>query len=156
QATQLFNFSAKVSDLVMNEPNVKWFLSANDAAKLINELSATTPLTDATTYYGVIVTPNNCGSLVPTAVKVTINLSNAELDLTQLKYYPNPVDSELNISYIEEIKKVEVFTITGQRVFGNDYQGNEVKVDLSRLSAGTYLVKIETAKASQFVKIVKK
>jgi len=156
QATQLFNFSAKVSDLVMNEPNVKWFLSANDAAKLINELSATTPLTDATTYYGVIVTPNNCGSLVPTAVTVTINLSNAELDLTQLKYYPNPVDSELNISYIEEIKKVEVFTITGQRVFGNDYQGNEVKVDLSRLSAGTYLVKIETAKASQFVKIVKK
>jgi len=66
------------------------------------------------------------------------------------------VDSELNISYIEEIKKVEVFTITGQRVFGDDYQGNEVKVDLRRLSAGTYLVKIETAKASQFVKIVKK
>ena len=156
QATQLFNFSAKVSNLVMNEPNVKWFLSANDATKLTNELSATTPLTDATTYYGILTNANNCGSLVPTAVKVTINLSNAELDLTQLKYYPNPVDSELNISYIEEINKVEVFTITGQRVFGNDYQGNEVKVDLSRLSAGTYLVKIETAKASQFVKIVKK
>ncbi|RRA88975.1 T9SS type A sorting domain-containing protein, partial [Paenimyroides viscosum] len=36
------------------------------------------------------------------------------------------------------------------------YQSNEVKVDLSRLSSGTYLVKIETAKASQFVKVVKK
>ncbi|SFO41080.1 SprB repeat-containing protein, partial [Paenimyroides ummariense] len=43
QATQLFNFSAKVSDLAMNEPNVKWFLSAADAAKLMNELSPNTP-----------------------------------------------------------------------------------------------------------------
>ena len=152
----MFGFSATVSNLLMNEPNVKWFLSASDAAKMMNELSANTPLIDGTTYYGIIVTPNNCGSLVPTAVTVMLDLSNGELDLTQLKYYPNPVDSELNISYIEEIKKVEVFTITGQRVFGNDYKGNEVKVDLSRLSAGTYLVKIETAKASQFVKIVKK
>lgn len=156
QTTQLFNFSAKVSNLKMNEPNVKWFLTSDDATKLMNELSPNTPLIDATTYYGVLVNPNNCGSLIPTAVTVTINLGNESLDLTALKYYPNPVDSELNISYIEEIKKVEIFTITGQRVFGNAYQGNEVKVDLSRLSSGTYLVKIETAKASQFVKIVKK
>lgn len=156
QSSQMFGFAARVSDLKMNQPNVSWFASANDAFKQVNQLTATHPLQDQTTYYGILTNANNCGSLVPTAVKVTINLSNAELDLTQLKYYPNPVDSELNISYIEEIKKVEVFTITGQRVFGNDYQGNEVKVDLSRLSAGTYLVKIETAKASQFVKIVKK
>ncbi|WP_190304163.1 Ig-like domain-containing protein, partial [Paenimyroides baculatum] len=156
QSNQLFGFAARVSDLQMNQSNVSWFASFNDAVKQVNQLASTHPLQDQTTYYGILTGANNCGSAVPTAVTVTINLSNAELDLTQLKYYPNPVDSELNISYIEEIKKVEVFTITGQRVFGNDYQGNEVKVDLSRLSAGNYLVKIETAKASQFVKIVKK
>ena len=156
QSNQLFGFAARVSDLQMNQPNVSWFASFNDAVKQVNQLAASHPLQDQTTYYGILTGSNNCGSAIPAAVTVTINLSNAELDLTQLKYYPNPVDSELNIRYIEEIKKVEVFTITGQRVFGNDYQDNEVKVDLSRLSAGTYLVKIETAKASQFVKIVKK
>jgi len=156
QSNQLFGFAARVSDLKMNQPNVSWFASFNDAVKQVNQLAASHPLQDQTTYYGILTGSNNCGSAIPAAVTVTINLSNTELDLTQLKYYPNPVDSELNISYIEEIKKVEVFTITGQRVFGNDYQGNEVKIDLSRLSAGTYLVKIETAKASQFVKIVKK
>lgn len=155
QSNQLFGFAAKVSDLKMNQPNVSWFASFNDAVKQVNKLASSHPLQDQTTYYGILTSANNCGSAMPAAVTVTINLSNTELDLTQLKYYPNPVDSELNISYIEVIKKVEVFTITGQRVFGNDYQGNEVKVDLSRLSAGTYLVKIETAKASQFVKIVK-
>jgi len=156
QLNQFFGGSARVSDLQMNQPNVSWFATYDDAVKQLNQLATTYPLQDKATYYGILKGTNNCGSLVPTAVTVRLNLSNAELDLTQLKYYPNPVDSELNISYIEEIKKVEVFTITGQRVFGNDYQGNEVKVDLSRLSAGTYLVKIETAKASQFVKIVKR
>lgn len=156
QTTQLFGFTARVSDLVMNQPNVSWFASYNDAVKQVNQLSVNHVLQDQATYYGILTNASNCGSLIPTAVKVTINLSNDSLDLTALKYYPNPVDSELNISYIEEIKKVEVFTITGQRVFGNAYQGNEVKVDLSRLSSGTYLVKIETAKASQFVKVVKK
>lgn len=156
QSSQMFGFAAKVSDLKMNEPNVSWYASANDAVQQVNQLPATHLLQDQTTYYGILINANNCGSAVPTPVTVTLDLSNESLDLAQLKYYPNPVDSELNISYIEEIKKVEVFTITGQRVFGNDYQGNEVKVDLSRLSAGTYLVKIETAKASQFVKIVKK
>ncbi len=156
QTTQLFGFTARVSDLVMNQPNVSWFASYNDAVKQVNQLSVNHVLQDQATYYGILTNASNCGSLIPTAVTVTINLSNESLDLTALKYYPNPVDSELNISYIEEIKKVEVFTITGQRVFGNAYQGNEVKVDLSRLSSGTYLVKIETAKASQFVKIVKK
>ena len=76
--------------------------------------------------------------------------------MAQLKYFPNPVDSELNITYVEEVTKVEVFTITGQKVLSSNYQSNEVKVDLSRLSSGTYLVRIDTEKASQFVKVIKK
>ncbi len=153
--TQGFNFSAKVSDLHMNQPNVRWFSSYNDAVKQINQLSPSHLLQHQFTYYGILTGTNSCGSM-PTAVTVTLNLSNATLDLAQLKYYPNPADSELNISYIEEITKVEMFTITGQKVLSGNYQSNEVKVDLSRLSSGTYLVKIETAKASQFVKVVKK
>ncbi len=156
QLIQTFNTPNKtVSDIVMNQPNVMWFATYNDAFMQINQLPANTLLQDNTTYYGILKGTNNCGS-IPTAVKVIISLSNQELDLTQLKYYPNPVDSELNIAYNEEIRKVEVFTITGQRVMSNEYNSNEVKTDLSRLSAGTYLVKVETAKASQFIKVVKR
>ena len=155
QMNQVFGFPARVSDLVMNQPNVSWFASYDDALMQINELSKNTPLQDGVTYYGILTGTNNCGSL-PTPVEVTLFVSNAELDLAQLKYYPNPVDSELNISYIEEVTKVEVFTITGQKVLSSNYQSNEVKVDLSRLSSGTYLVRIDTEKASQFVKVIKK
>ena len=156
QTTQLFTYAARVSNLAMNEPNVKWYLSAADAVNMTNELPANTYLTDATTYYGILTNANNCGSLIPTAVTVSLNLGNESLDLAELKYYPNPVDTELNISYNEEINKVEVFTITGQKVLSNTYQSKDVRLDLSKLSSGTYLVKIETLKASQFVKVIKR
>ncbi|SEI03308.1 Por secretion system C-terminal sorting domain-containing protein, partial [Paenimyroides aquimaris] len=108
-----------------------------------------------TTYYGILIGANGCGSL-PLAVEVTVSLSVQELDLAQLSYYPNPADSELNISYIEEINKVEIFTITGQKVLSKEFKSREVKVDLSGLSAGTYMLRIQTEKASQFIKIIKK
>lgn len=153
---QVFNFAATVADLQMVEPNVSWFASYQDALMQVNQLPSNTRLQTGTTYYGILTGTSNCGSL-PTAVDVTIDLLGlAELDLAQLKYYPNPVESELNIDYIDEITKVEVFTITGQKVLSKMYNHSEVKVDVSTLSSGTYMVRIETANASQFIKIVKK
>ena len=153
---QFFSTGDDISDLIMNEPNVSWFASNNDAVKQINQLPSNHKLQDKTTYYGILTGASNCGSAVPTPVTVTVTSSTQELDLAQLKYYPNPVDSELTISYIEEIKKVEVFTITGQRVLDKSFKSNEVRLNVSVLSAGTYLVKIQTDKASQFIKVVKK
>jgi len=155
QLTQMFAFSAKVSNLVMNQPNVSWFATYNDAVRQQNQLSVNHFLQNGATYYGILTGTNNCGSF-PTAVTVTLNLSDATLDLAQLNYYPNPVADELNISYNEEITKVEVFSITGQKILSQVFKSNEVKVDMGRMSSGTYLVKIETANASQFVKVIKK
>ncbi|WCM41014.1 T9SS type A sorting domain-containing protein [Flavobacterium sp. CBA20B-1] len=155
QTTQGFSFAAKVSDLIMNQPNVRWFASYDDALDQVGQLSPSAPLQNGATYYGILVSNNGCGSY-PTAVTVEVTVSTQELDLTQLKYYPNPVDSALHISYNEAITKVEVFTLTGQKVMSNEFNAIEVTTDLSRLSSGTYLVKVETAKASQFIKVVKR
>lgn len=153
---QTFLFAATIGDLRMNEPNVSWFATYTDAIDQVNELPDTTPLIDKAKYYGIIVGGNNCAS-TPTEVEVEVKtVGLLELDLAQLRYFPNPVDTELNINYIEDIKKVEVFTITGQKVFTNEFTSNEIRVDLSSLSSGTYMVRIETETASQFVKIVKR
>ena len=153
---QMFLFAATIGDLRMNEPNVSWFATYTDAIDQVNELPDTTPLIDKAKYYGIIVGGNNCAS-TPTEVEVEVKtVGLLELDLAQLRYFPNPVDTELNINYIEDIKKVEVFTITGQKVFTNEFTSNEIRVDLSSLSSGTYMVRIETETASQFVKIVKR
>lgn len=155
QTTQHFNFNASVADLTMTQNDVVWFTTYDDAVKNTNQLSKAIPLQDSTIYYGSLIGTNGCSS-VPTAVTVTLDLGMPELDLAHLRYYPNPVESELKISYTEPIKVVEVYTLLGQKVFSNDFNTKDVSIDMSRFSAGTYVIKIATHNASQFVKVIKK
>lgn len=152
---QNFNYQAKVANLVMNQPNVVWYLSYNDAINKMNALDASDLLVDGTTYYGVIVDANSCNSY-PTAVKVGVTLGRNDLDLENLKYYPNPVDNELVISYVDPLENVEIYDIMGKRVFKQKYESKSITIDFSRFSSGTYMVKVITAQGSQFIKIIKK
>ena len=155
--TQVFGPHATINDLKMNEVNVKWYASYEDAMAQIDELLPNTPLQDKVTYYGVLLGTKGCSS-VPTAVEVKIDesLGINDLDLAHLRYYPNPTDSELNISYVEPIKRIEIYNIAGKQIANREFDTKEVKVDLSGYSAGTYIVHIITAEASQYVKVVKR
>lgn len=152
---QSFVDYAEVKDLKTNEANVVWYDSYNDAINNVNPLPSYQPLQHAKTYYGVIIAPGNCPSL-PLAVKVNIVLGMNDLDIAALKYYPNPVHSELNISYKEAIKSVEIFDILGKQVKAEKFDNNDVRIDVSHLSVGTYMVKVHTSTGSQFLKIIKK
>jgi len=145
----------EVKDLKTNETNVVWFDSYNDAVNNTNPLPTFTPLKDNKIYYGVIIGSNGCASL-PMAVTVKIALGVNDLDLASLKYYPNPVDSELTVSYKEVIKLVEVYDILGKQIKTQKFDANDVRLDVSTLSAGTYMVKVHTNAGSQFIKIIKK
>jgi len=153
--SQSFADYAEVKDLKTNETNVVWFESYNDAVNNTNPLYPSEPLIDDKIYYGVLVGTGNCPSL-PLAVTVEIVLGLNDLDLASLKYYPNPTDSELTISYKEAIKSIEVYDLAGKQVKSQQFDSNEVRINVSTLAAGTYMVKVHTNTGSQFIKIVKK
>ncbi|WKW47581.1 choice-of-anchor L domain-containing protein [Myroides sp. JBRI-B21084] len=153
--SQVFNKASTVANLVMNQPNVTWYLSYNDAVNRMNPLDITDVLVDGTIYYGVVIDANGCPSY-PTAVKVTLLLSTNTFDTTNLKYYPNPVVNELVINYSENIKQVEVYNMAGKQVFKNTYDDSTIKIDFSHFSSGTYIVKLATENQSQTIKIIKK
>lgn len=152
---QRFTFQATVSDIKMNEPNVAWFASQDDAMNRVNQISSGTPLIDGKIYYGVLIDGNGCPSY-PTAVQVNVTLGIEKLDEAYLTYYPNPVDSALTISYKETILKIEIYSILGQQIYTRSFDSNEVKIDFSSFSSGTYMVRVATPTASQFIKVVKK
>lgn len=145
----------EVKDIKANEANVIWFSTYNDALNNINPLPSYTPLQDSKTYYGILVGAGNCGSL-PFAVTIKIALGLNDLDLASLRYYPNPVNSELTVSYKEAIKLIEVYDMLGKQIKTQKFDANDVRLDVSSLSAGTYMVKVHTNAGSQFIKIVKK
>lgn len=70
--------------------------------------------------------------------------------------YPNPVTSELNISSpnSKTIEKVSVYNLVGQLV--KNVGGNHKSIDMSDLSSGTYLVKIQTNEGVIDRKIIKR
>lgn len=154
-AVQTFIEGSVISDLVLNQNNITWYASYLDSQNGVNPLVADMPLLNGQTYYAVIIGTNGCPSL-PFAVTVDVYLSSDQFDKNELKYYPNPVDDVLTISYSETITQIEVFDLLGKRVKTIQTNENEVKVDLSNLPSGTYLVQLKTDTKQQFVKIIKR
>ena len=152
---QTFTDYAEISNLIMDEPNVVWYVTYNDAINGNNPLNQNMPLVSGTTYYAVIIGVNGCPSL-PTPIETIIVLGVNDFDLSKLKYYPNPVNDLLTITYADVITNVEVFDLNGRMVIKRDFDNQTVQLDFSSLSSGTYILNIKTKENSQFVKIVKK
>src|SRR5690606_3687363 len=101
---QTFTNYAEISNLIMNEPNVVWYATYEDAMNGVNPLQQNMPMVNGSTYYAVVIGTNGCPSL-PTPVEVVIVLGVNDFDLSKLNYYPNPTSDLLTINYNEVITK---------------------------------------------------
>lgn len=144
-----------ISDILMDQIDIIWYISEQDALTNTNPLLPNMPIVSGTTYYGVLVNANGCRSNV---IGVTINLYLGlnDLDISRLKVYPNPTSDIVNITYKETIDKIEVYSINGQKVLENSYPNTEVSVDLTQLSSGTYFIKVYVGQNNQLIKVVRK
>ncbi|PTX63098.1 putative secreted protein (Por secretion system target) [Kordia periserrulae] len=81
-------------------------------------------------------------------------LSTAEVTLSNVNLYPNPVKNTLNISSATNLNSIEVYSVQGQLMLTQKNQFTTV--DMSPLKSGLYFVKlIDNANNSSTFKIVK-
>jgi len=80
----------------------------------------------------------------------------SDLSSFNFAYYPNPVKDMLNITSKKGVENVSVFNLAGQQIL-NGAKVNNGQVDMSALSAGTYVfrVTLEGGQIETF-KVVKK
>lgn len=84
-------------------------------------------------------------------------LSTNEVSKNMLvKYQPNPVENILVVSSDENILKATVYNMAGQLVLAQKFNSKEILLDVSKLTAGNYVVKIEGKEQSKEIKIIKK
>lgn len=83
------------------------------------------------------------------------SLGNGSFDSSNFAFYPNPVKDVLNLSYSQNINKVQVINILGQEVKTATMDANQVQVDMSNLPIGTYLVKVTSGNDVKTIKVVK-
>src|SRR5690554_4352188 len=83
-------------------------------------------------------------------------LGVSDLSSFDFAYYPNPVRDVLNIASQKAVQSVEVYNLTGQKVI-NESKVNQGQIDVSKLSAGTYVfrVTLEEGQVETF-KIIKR
>jgi hypothetical protein len=148
--------SGTTSDIVITAPQgatVVWYFSEADAQAGVNPIAADTVLEDQATYYGV----PSIGECTGPVFAVTISNTGAVNGFASgsFKYYPNPVNSVLNLSYTGTITSVGVYNLLGQQVLAKTVNQNDAQIDLSSLSQGTYLVKVNSDNAATTIKVVK-
>lgn len=70
-------------------------------------------------------------------------------------FYPNPVANELNVSASSTINNITIHNLLGQRLITKAGRNTSEVVDVSSLSAGTYMVNVQSENGMKQFKIVK-
>ena len=78
---------------------------------------------------------------------MNFNISNGtsvkEVENT-VSVYPNPANNVINVNASSNISKVEVYSISGQKVGDFTANGTTTSINTSNLSAGLYMMRINT------------
>lgn len=99
--------------------------------------------------YHVIVT-DRYGCISDTAtVTISINTTQSvdDVDAPVVKIYPNPTDGLLNID-AADIEQVDIYNVSGQKVYTDSRHTQHLTVDTQNLAPGTYYLRIATAAGS--------
>lgn len=78
-------------------------------------------------------------------------------DKNKISYYPNPVTDVLNITSEKNISSASVYSLEGKLVKTQNYLNRDIKLDLSKLKSGIYMVIVKMNDGSlKNLKVIKK
>lgn len=133
---------------------VNWYLTMEDALGGDNSVPITTQLTSGSTYYAT-QTINGCTSESVFSVTADVVLGNKVFNNSLVTVYPNPAIDFITIAAPIEITSVKVFNLLGQQLMSTDAISREIKLDISALSKGNYLLYIKAGNGTEAFKIIK-
>lgn len=74
-------------------------------------------------------------------------------DNKQFGFYPNPAQDFINLKGISELSTVQIFDLTGKILINSKVDSNSNSLNVSQLSQGIYLVKINNQYSGKLVKM---
>ncbi|WP_431135632.1 T9SS type A sorting domain-containing protein [Psychroserpens mesophilus] len=95
------------------------------------------------------------GQALDFTLEIDAPLSLAQFELNALSVYPVPTKDILNINYKSALNGVKIYNLVGQEVFAKQTDSENIQLDLSSLTTGTYLVKLVSREAMHTFKIIK-
>lgn len=149
-ATPLISYSGDTLIATPGFASYQWLL--NDT--LVSGATDSVYLTTSNGAYSVVVTDaNGC-----TAVSDTINFSTGIHSLAgeaSFIWYPNPATDYITVQSARDFTGIALYDLRGRKVFGQDaMRSNQIRIDLSGVDAGIYLLEVTSDHARGVSKIV--
>ncbi|MDP9957735.1 hypothetical protein J2X97_003407 [Epilithonimonas hungarica] len=95
----------------------------------------------------------NYGQIEDYTLNVKEALATSETSLNKVQFYPNPVKDVLTVSSRKKVNSVSVYNTAGQLI---KTVQNTNTIDMSKLSAGVYVVKTDVEGKTETSKVIKK
>lgn len=148
---QAYEDGETLADLDVFGENLTWY---NDQWKS-NKLPVTTRLQTQITYY---VSQKRTGECESDVLGITAHrkLDIEDVHFENFSFYPNPVEEVLLISNADSIDEIEIYDLMGREIFSQTYKMNNLEIDMSVFSTGTYLLKAKINSSEKIFKIIKK
>lgn len=136
-------------------------LSASGASSYLWNTGATGPSIDLVAgidiphFFDVTGTDNNgCSSTASVSVLVKACVSVEEIAGSSIRLLPNPAGDHIRIESAEGVQ-FKIFDLAGRMILEGKADAGTHPVNISSLSPGTYLVKLETAGGTQSTRLIK-
>lgn len=100
---------------------------------------------------------NECGEYFVTESYIIISNSVTEAELAGVNIYPNPAKNILNIQLTNSDSdkiNMDVLDINGKLVLSNTFNTANHTIDVSKMPAGTYLIRLKSEEASYYKKVI--
>lgn len=117
----------------------QWIDCENGNLPISGAVNSTFKPTENGEYAVVLTNSNGCSSTSDCYVINTLDVKNNPLLDKQITLYPNPTSSNIIIQTDLETKNIVVLDLQGKKLL----ESTSKQVDLSRLSSGIYLIKVE-------------
>ncbi len=131
--------------------NIIWYSSATGSTVL----PSTTVLVSGTIYYAT-QTINGCQSSDRLAVTAGTDLRTPTFEISNLRYYPNPVQEVLTVEYSEVIQGIKLYNMLGQMVYNRNTNSAKVTIDMASMATGNYIKQVTINGITKNVKVIKK
>lgn len=172
-ATATFNGSSASTDqwyngatVVANFNNIVTLLSGTtyifELTSNFNDITYLFSRTTTSSYSGGNYISDGVAQPNQDLIGWTVNITTATLDTNSnilengLKVYPNPTTGFVDFDLLDvNSAKIQVSDLTGKLLKSVNIEKNNNKINISNLSKGVYLLKIETEKGSFTKKIIK-
>lgn len=97
----------------------------------------------------------NYGQIEEYTVEVVENMAVENQVFQDFVYYPNPVETQLNLKASNTIEEVKVYNLLGQQVLNVNPNRLETEIDMGSLSPAIYMMEVRIKGINKMFKLIK-